>query len=248
MTVASDNKFPKIVITESAAPSSPAAGDQKLFIDSSDKHLKLKNSAGAVTDLQAAARVPQVIQMKTAGVSAASVTLDAAPASGHTVLLFTDSTSTGLITSVSSTNTTWTRMASRSSGGFFYEIWVGVVAGGAGGTVISITSGNAYCTLIVAEISDTLTATAGVSANAANAVLGSLVLAASTAGNLIAAMAAPEATSGGNYCVVRLSGILGVELPVSAGFVGFSLGYSAGAAVTVHTSGAAGGTVVAEIS
>lgn len=49
MTLASDNKFPKLIITEGSAPSSPAAGDQKLFIDSADHLLKLKNSAGTVT-------------------------------------------------------------------------------------------------------------------------------------------------------------------------------------------------------
>jgi hypothetical protein len=53
MAIGSDNKFPKVIITEGSAPASPSAGDQKVYIDSSDHHLKLKNSAGAVTDLQA---------------------------------------------------------------------------------------------------------------------------------------------------------------------------------------------------
>lgn len=54
MTTGSDNKFPKVIITEGTAPASPAAGDQKLYIDSSDHHLKRKNSSGTVTDLEAA--------------------------------------------------------------------------------------------------------------------------------------------------------------------------------------------------
>lgn len=49
MTIASDNEFPKIIITEGSAPSSPDAGNQKLYIDSADHKLKLKNSSGTVT-------------------------------------------------------------------------------------------------------------------------------------------------------------------------------------------------------
>lgn len=52
MTAASDNKFPKLIITEGTAPSSPSAGDQKLYIDSSSHHLSRKNSAGTVVDLE----------------------------------------------------------------------------------------------------------------------------------------------------------------------------------------------------
>lgn len=52
MAIASDNKFPKIIITEGTAPSSPSAGDQKLFIDSSDHKLKRKNSGGSVTTIE----------------------------------------------------------------------------------------------------------------------------------------------------------------------------------------------------
>lgn len=49
MTVASDNKFPKVLITEGAAPASPSAGDFKLYVDSSDHLFKMKNSSGTVT-------------------------------------------------------------------------------------------------------------------------------------------------------------------------------------------------------
>jgi len=48
MAIGSDNKFPKVIITEGSAPSSPSAGDQKVYIDSSDHKLKRKNSAGTV--------------------------------------------------------------------------------------------------------------------------------------------------------------------------------------------------------
>ena len=49
MTTASDNKFPKVIVTEGAAPSSPSAGDFKLYVDSADHLFKMKNSAGTVT-------------------------------------------------------------------------------------------------------------------------------------------------------------------------------------------------------
>lgn len=49
MTKASDNEFPSLLIKEGTAPSSPGAGDQRLFVDSSDHLLKYKNSSGTVS-------------------------------------------------------------------------------------------------------------------------------------------------------------------------------------------------------
>ena len=49
MTLASDNIFPKVILVEGAAPSSPSASDFKLYVDSADHLLKMKNSAGTVT-------------------------------------------------------------------------------------------------------------------------------------------------------------------------------------------------------
>lgn len=51
-TIASNNPFPSILIDESAAPSSPPAGHQRLYIDQADNRLKRKNSSGAVVDLE----------------------------------------------------------------------------------------------------------------------------------------------------------------------------------------------------
>lgn len=53
MAKASDNKFPKVIFTEGTVPATPSAGDQKLYIDSSDHHLKLVNSSGTMVDIQA---------------------------------------------------------------------------------------------------------------------------------------------------------------------------------------------------
>ncbi len=52
-TVGSNNPFPSVLVVEGSAPASPAAGRQRLFIDTADNHLKRKNSAGAVTDIEA---------------------------------------------------------------------------------------------------------------------------------------------------------------------------------------------------
>ena len=46
---ASDNPFASLLVVEGAAPTSPSAGDQRLFVDSADHLLKLKNSSGTVT-------------------------------------------------------------------------------------------------------------------------------------------------------------------------------------------------------
>lgn len=55
MTKASDNVFPKVLVLEGSAPSSPSAGNQAVYIDSADHKLKRKNSSGTVTVIEAAA-------------------------------------------------------------------------------------------------------------------------------------------------------------------------------------------------
>ena len=46
MTKASDNAFPSILITEGTEPSAPAAGKQRLYIDSTTHLLKATDSSG----------------------------------------------------------------------------------------------------------------------------------------------------------------------------------------------------------
>lgn len=46
MTKASDNAFPSILITEGTEPSAPAAGKQRIYIDSTTHLLKATNSSG----------------------------------------------------------------------------------------------------------------------------------------------------------------------------------------------------------
>lgn len=63
---AHDNQFPKILVTETAAPASPAAGDQALFIDPADHILKLKNAAGTITSIAPDAAVLTYVDFVTA--------------------------------------------------------------------------------------------------------------------------------------------------------------------------------------
>lgn len=55
MTKASDNEFPSLLIKEGSAPSSPAAGDQRLYVDSTTHHLQRKNSSGTIVDIEGSA-------------------------------------------------------------------------------------------------------------------------------------------------------------------------------------------------
>ena len=54
MTVASDNAFPSLLITEGTEPSAPAAGKQRIYIDSTSHHLSATNSSGTERDLESA--------------------------------------------------------------------------------------------------------------------------------------------------------------------------------------------------
>lgn len=52
MTKASDNPFPSILIEEATEPSAPAAGHQRLYIDSTSHKLKATNSSGTDRDIE----------------------------------------------------------------------------------------------------------------------------------------------------------------------------------------------------
>src|SRR6187551_2636854 len=55
MTKASDNAFPSLLITEGTEPSAPAAGKQRLYIDSTTHLLKATNSSGTDRTIEATA-------------------------------------------------------------------------------------------------------------------------------------------------------------------------------------------------
>ena len=53
MAKASDNVFPYVHVSPAAAPSSPSAGSQRLYLDSADGNkLKRKDSSGTVTTIE----------------------------------------------------------------------------------------------------------------------------------------------------------------------------------------------------
>lgn len=49
---ASDNEFPSVLLAEGTAPASPAAGSQRLFVDTADHRVKRVDSTGTVTSLE----------------------------------------------------------------------------------------------------------------------------------------------------------------------------------------------------
>jgi hypothetical protein len=58
VTKASDNPYPSLLLVEGAAPADPAAGGQRLFIDSTDHTLKRVDSAGTVTAVESGGGSP----------------------------------------------------------------------------------------------------------------------------------------------------------------------------------------------
>lgn len=52
MAKASDNVFPKLIVSEGTTPATPPAGRQTLFLDSADHKWKRVNSAGTVTTIE----------------------------------------------------------------------------------------------------------------------------------------------------------------------------------------------------
>ena len=85
-----------------------------------------------------------------------------AAASGNAIVLGWNGVGRG-ITSITCTNTTFTKMtAFTSAGATHYEIWVGIVAGGSSGTTVTVNTGSSnFWTIQMVEVTDTLTPTAG---------------------------------------------------------------------------------------
>lgn len=57
MPIGSNNPFPSVLVVEGTAPSSPSAGQQRVFIDSADHKFKRVNSSGTVTAIESTAAV-----------------------------------------------------------------------------------------------------------------------------------------------------------------------------------------------
>jgi len=103
---------------------------------------------------------PTFVQSKFNGNAVSTVMLDAAPASGHILLLFGNVYNTGPVTNVSSSGTAWTRVLAYHPDQAYYDIWVGKCSGSPG-SLITITHPDAYSSFQVIELADTLTPTVG---------------------------------------------------------------------------------------
>jgi len=102
---------------------------------------------------------PTIVQVKEANEGnsiGATFVLGAAPASGNSLLMGISEVAGTGPSAVSSTNTTWTKVLGITQN---VSLWVGVVAGGAGGTTITLTGVSSYSYATVMEVAETLTPT-----------------------------------------------------------------------------------------
>jgi hypothetical protein len=76
MAKASDNVFPKLIVAEGTVPSNPAAGQQKLYVDSADHKLKRVNSSGAVTAIESAGGGGSTVKDRRWTAAATSTSID----------------------------------------------------------------------------------------------------------------------------------------------------------------------------
>lgn len=76
MTKASDNAFPSLLITEGTEPSAPAAGKQRLYIDSTSHLLKATNSSGTERNIEGGSTYSYLVHRLTATTTNAAVTID----------------------------------------------------------------------------------------------------------------------------------------------------------------------------
>ena len=88
MAKASDNLYPYVHVVPAAAPASPAAGSERLFLDSADGNkLKRKNSSGSVTTIESSGGTPGRVLLKetilAAAVATVSFTSTDIPTSGY---------------------------------------------------------------------------------------------------------------------------------------------------------------------
>ncbi len=218
-----------------------------LTLGSSDSSVTI-TPAGTNIDLKASggggSTVPVVVQAKFNGTAVSSITLDQAPITGHSLLLFLDMYNTGTATAVSSTNTTWTKLKTfTSGGGAIYDLWVGIVSG-TGGTVISITHLNSFCSCTVIEITSSLTPTLGANSTSST-TNGIYKLSGATSGNLVAICAGTDNTTNSmTNLPVNISSAAGVASDIVTLMVLFATANP----VYTSLSTTAGGLIIAEIT
>lgn len=184
--------------------------------------------------------VPEVVGFKQSTTTATSLTLAAAPAAGHTLLLVADAT-TGQISAVTQTNVTWTQVKTYTSGGgSYYALWVGVVAASASAS-ISWTKPGTYATVTVLELAESLTGTLGASASG-NA--GTMLAIAPAVGSLVVCAGGADTTTASSLATLGNLVALGTGLAATS----LSVAYATTTRAIGVVSPAAGGAILAEIT
>lgn len=106
MAKASDNPYPSMLVVEGTAPTSPAAGQQRVYIDSADHKFKRVNSSGTVTTIEGGTGVG-VSTVSVSRTTNQSLTTTAADLTGLAVTITADGTHRWKVTFwVSISNTT----------------------------------------------------------------------------------------------------------------------------------------------
>lgn len=188
MTKASDNAFPSILITEGTEPSAPAAGKQRLYIDSTSHKLKRTDSSGVDVTIESGS---MTVVHKTGDEAKSSMSFADSTGMGfsvaantnylfrYVVFFNTNATSVGIRLAVNGpASPTLLKVGGYSSTG----------AGGTNDTTIALSSATAYDTAI-------FTATTGPGATNTTAVIEGLFKNGSNAGTLILRHASETATA-----------------------------------------------------
>ncbi len=208
---------------------------QVLTVDPSTLHLVWATpSAGGGTS------TPKIVQYAWAGTQATTITLPNTPIAGHSLILFTNAT-TGQVSAVASTNTTWTQVKTyTSAGNSYYAIWVGIV-GSSPGTSITLTKPGTYNSMVVMEITDALTPTLGLSAT--DSAQTAYRIAATTAGHIIVHGVGSDNTTLylNNQLMIPH---VGVEIALAMTLV---VGYSTGEPAVAFGAGVGGGVATGSI-
>lgn len=192
---------------------------------------------------------PNVRQAKFGGTGAITgITLSDTPVVGNTLLMAFTGSNSGFISALACTNVTWTLINRfTNAGGIKVELYAGAV-GSSPGTAITFTNPNSFESVLCIEV-DAVVSSTPVAGLASNGEMNAdtIEIAATTADHLIAAMAAVDNTSAGNW----------TDLSISVPFSGINrerisliCGYSNGgrAYAGAHGSPVAGGVIIGEIS
>ena len=241
--------------TVAAAPGTPAAGKLRVYAKTG-KVLAVKDDAGVETVLGAgaAATTLNMVQWSQALTNTSlTVTMGATPTIGNIIVLASVCNGTADLTSVTQTNVTWTKMKSGGTpdAATKINIWIGKVAASASTTVTIVRpGGNAMWSVVEYVYSGTITPTLGQSATQSSyPTTVPLLMAATTANNLIVFMAAGANQNAGSLLFPSLGSAKGMRLSMAAVVCALSDGGAVAlSAFDVPQAPQGGGALIAEIT